>query len=273
VQPCLAHFCLAHQALWALWTLAAQERYVKRVASSGATESIITAMRTHPYEPGVQEQALWCLYWLTAKHCANKSEVVSLGGSNLVAMAASNHPTVKNITGFVPIIQVLLSDALAVPAGHGSAATPAAASKSLYSKSAHANRPSQEMGCGEAYSDDDSEPRTDGVDWSLRRGSLASSERNSTLQNDGVDWSLRRSSLSDPASSAREVNSAGAAVVEYAAHTPAPAAAAEQGQEVRNDDNEQLVEKQQLVGRKLYVHVIKAEHLPKMDFTGKRKGG
>jgi hypothetical protein len=243
---------------------------VKRVASSGATESIITAMRTHPYEPAVQEQALWCLYWLTAKHCANKSEVVSLGGSNLVAMAASNHPTIKNITGFVPIIQVLLSDALVVPAGHGSAATPAAASKSLSSKSAHANRPSQEMGYGEAYSDDDSEPRTDGVDWSLRRGSLASSVRNATLHNDGVDWSLRRSSLSDPAS---EVNSAGAGVVEYAAHTPASAVAAEQGQEVRHDDNDQLVEKQQLVGRKLYVHVIKAEHLPKMDFTGNRKRG
>ncbi len=239
---------------------------MKRVASSGATESIITAMRTHPYKPGVQEQALWCLYWLTAKHRANRSEVVSLGGSNLVAMAATNHPTVKNITGFVPTILFCLSDALAAPAGHGSAATPAAASKSLSSSSTHANRPSREMGYGEAYSDDDSEPRTDGVDWSVRKGSPASSARNATLQNDGVDWSPRRSSFSDPASSAREVTSVGAAVVEYVAHTPA--SAAEQGQEVRNDDNERLVEKQQLVGRKLYVHIIKAEHLPKMDFTG-----
>ena len=42
----LYHLYVANQALWALWTLAAQECYLQRVTSSGAIEPILTAMRT-----------------------------------------------------------------------------------------------------------------------------------------------------------------------------------------------------------------------------------
>ena len=105
----LSHLYVANQALWALWTLAAQECYLQRVTSSGAIEPIITAMRKHPHEAGVQVQALWCVYWLTVNHTANRSKVVSLGGSDLVSMAAWNHREVKSITDVVPTIQICLA--------------------------------------------------------------------------------------------------------------------------------------------------------------------
>ena len=105
----LSHLYVANQALWAIWTLAAQECYLQRVASSGAIELIITAMRKHPHEAGVQVQALWCVYWLTVKHIANRSKVVSLGGSDLVSMAAWNHRKIKSITDVVPTIQICLA--------------------------------------------------------------------------------------------------------------------------------------------------------------------
>jgi hypothetical protein len=100
---------VANQALWAIWTLAAQECYLQRVASSGAIELIITAMRKHPHEAGVQVQALWCVYWLTVKHITSRSKVVSLGGSDLVSMAAWNHRKIKSITDVVPTIQICLT--------------------------------------------------------------------------------------------------------------------------------------------------------------------
>ena len=116
--------CLSYQALWALWTLAAHSRYVQRIVSSGATGSIITAMSNHPLEAGVQEQALWCLYHLTAKHPANRSRIVSLGGCNLLDLAASNHPTVKSITEFVPTIRLCLSDTVTIYSSSTSASNP-----------------------------------------------------------------------------------------------------------------------------------------------------
>ena len=106
---CATLLSLANQALWALWTFAAQECYLQRVTSSGAIEPIITAMRKHPHEAGVQVQALWCVYWLTVNHTANRSKVVSLGGSDLVSMAAWNHREVKSITDVVPTIQICLA--------------------------------------------------------------------------------------------------------------------------------------------------------------------
>ena len=96
--------------MWTLCTLVEQECYAECFASSSAAESIITAMLNHPYEAGVQEQALWCLYWLATKHPAIRSRVASLGGSGLVSVAASNHPTAKNITDFVPTIHLCLSE-------------------------------------------------------------------------------------------------------------------------------------------------------------------
>ena len=106
---CATLLSLANQALWALWTFAAQECYLQRVTSSGAIEPIITAMRKHPHEAGVQVQALWCVYWLTVKHIASRSKVVSLGGSDLVSMAAWNHRKIKSITDVVPTIQICLA--------------------------------------------------------------------------------------------------------------------------------------------------------------------
>jgi hypothetical protein len=83
-------------------------------------------MREHPREAAVQEQALWCLYWLTFKHAANRSKVVYLGGRDLVAKAAANHSTVKCITGFVPTVQYCLSDAVAVDVATAVPAQPSA---------------------------------------------------------------------------------------------------------------------------------------------------
>ena len=97
-------------AMWTLCTLVEQECFVECLASSSAAESIMAAMRNHPYEAGVQEQALWCLYWLATKHPASRSRVASLGGSGLVSLAASNHPTAKSITDFVPTIHLCLTD-------------------------------------------------------------------------------------------------------------------------------------------------------------------
>jgi len=96
--------------MWTLWTLAAYECYVQQVASSGATGAILTAMQKHPHAAGVQEQALWCLYWLTSRHPANSRRVVSLGGRNLVATAALNHSTVKGIADFAPKVICCLAD-------------------------------------------------------------------------------------------------------------------------------------------------------------------
>ena len=117
--------------MWALWTLAAYECYVQRVASSGATASILTAMQKHPHEAGVQEQALWCLFWLTSRHPANSRRVVSLGGRALVATAASNHSTVKGITNFVPTVEYYLADKrISGNQELGAAPSPAVAPKS-----------------------------------------------------------------------------------------------------------------------------------------------
>jgi len=99
---------------------------VNRLASSGAIEYIITAMREHPREAAVQAQALWCLYWLTVKQAANRSKVVSLGGRDLVAKAATNHCTVKSITDCVPTVQYCLSDAVAVDVATAYPAQPTA---------------------------------------------------------------------------------------------------------------------------------------------------
>ena len=105
----LYHLYVANQALWALWTLAAQECYLQRVTSSGAIEPILTAMRKHPHEAGVQVQALCCVYWLTVRHTANRRKFVSLGGSDLVSMAAWNHRNDKSITDVVPTIEICLA--------------------------------------------------------------------------------------------------------------------------------------------------------------------
>jgi hypothetical protein len=123
-QPCPPNRCAAYQALWALWTLAAQARYVERIVLSGATGSIITAMRNHPLEAGVQEQALWCVYHLTAKHPANRSRIVSLGGSDLLDLAASNHSTIQSITEFIPTIRLCLSDNVTIYGSSTSASKP-----------------------------------------------------------------------------------------------------------------------------------------------------
>jgi hypothetical protein len=97
-------------AMWTLCTLVEQECYAECFACSSAAESIIVAMRNHPCEAGVQEQALWCLYWLATKHPAIRSRVASLGASGLVSLAASNHPTAKSITDLVPTIHLCLSE-------------------------------------------------------------------------------------------------------------------------------------------------------------------
>lgn len=102
--------CASYQALWALCALAGQERYMQRIVSSGAIGSITTAMSNHPREAGVQEQALWCMYHLAAKHPADRSRIVSLGGIKLLDLAASNHSTIKSITEFIPTIRRCLSD-------------------------------------------------------------------------------------------------------------------------------------------------------------------
>ena len=78
-------------------------------------------MRNHPLEAGVQEQALWCMYYLSAKHPANRSRIVSLGGSDLLDLAASNHCTLQSITEFIPTIRLCLSDNVTIYVSSASA--------------------------------------------------------------------------------------------------------------------------------------------------------
>ena len=102
--------CLREQAMWALWTLASRQTYLPHITAGGTTGVVISAMQRHGSCVGVQEQALWCLYWITVNTPANRARVVMLGGREMVKMAAENHSNVESITGFVPIVLDALSD-------------------------------------------------------------------------------------------------------------------------------------------------------------------
>jgi len=103
-------------------------------------------------------------------------------------------------------------------------------------------------GAGEASSEDgdsDSGPPSD-VDWSFRQ--ITRVPKDSTPD-------LAAAAASNAPSAVGATTAASGAV-----HSPGAAAA----EHSRNEDS-----KMQFVGRKLDVHIIRADHLPKMDFAGR----
>ena len=90
-------FILASSGCGALWNLAFSDANQTEIARNGGIESVVSAMRQHAADAGVQEEGCGAL-WNLAATKANESLIGSSGGVDVVIQAMKSHRSICGVS-------------------------------------------------------------------------------------------------------------------------------------------------------------------------------